>query len=84
MPGRRRATAYLIDDEGITMAEAAGTFVVPTMQLTVADKGCPRRVSRTASYTTTVGAPSANTLVPMTDSFMADAVVAPVRPERDG
>jgi imidazolonepropionase-like amidohydrolase len=29
--------AYLIDDEGIAMAEAAGTFVVPTMQLTVAD-----------------------------------------------
>jgi imidazolonepropionase-like amidohydrolase len=29
--------AYLIDDDGITMAEAAGTFVVPTMQLTVAD-----------------------------------------------
>ncbi len=31
--------AYLIDDEGITMAEQAGTFVVPTMQMTQEDLG---------------------------------------------
>ena len=29
---------YLIDDEGITMAEKAGAFLVPTMQMTRADK----------------------------------------------
>jgi imidazolonepropionase-like amidohydrolase len=29
---------YLIDDEGIAMAEKAGTFLVPTMQMTREDK----------------------------------------------
>jgi len=29
---------YLIDDEGITMAESAGAFLVPTMQMTREDK----------------------------------------------
>lgn len=29
---------YLIDDEGIGMAEKAGTFLVPTMQMTLEDK----------------------------------------------
>jgi imidazolonepropionase-like amidohydrolase len=29
---------YLIDDEGITMAEKTGAFLVPTMQMTRADK----------------------------------------------
>jgi len=29
---------YLIDDEGITMAEQAGAFLVPTMQMTREDK----------------------------------------------
>jgi len=31
--------AYLIDDEGIAMAEQAGTFIVPTMQMTQEDLG---------------------------------------------
>ena len=30
---------YLIDDEGIAMAEQAGSFIVPTMQMTREDKG---------------------------------------------
>ncbi|HEY1214164.1 MAG TPA: hypothetical protein VGE93_11085, partial [Bryobacteraceae bacterium] len=31
--------AYLIDSEGIRMAEQAGTYVVPTMQMTQEDLG---------------------------------------------
>ena len=33
---------YLIDDEGIGMAEKAGTFLMPTMQMTREDKALLR------------------------------------------
>jgi imidazolonepropionase-like amidohydrolase len=42
--------AYLIDDEAVAMAEDAGTFIVPTMQMTAEDLEALRQ-GRLASYT---------------------------------
>jgi imidazolonepropionase-like amidohydrolase len=42
--------AYLIDDEGIAMAEDAGTFIVPTMQMTTEDLQALHQ-GRLTSYT---------------------------------